>query len=334
MTSFVDSEALRSAWYPVVESDDVTGAPVAVTLLGVDLVLWRDASGEVVGAPDRCPHREAPLSIGSVRDGVLTCAYHGWRFDGGGRCIAVPSSAAERAVPPSAHLSTVTTRERYGLVWVCLGEPDRDIAQIDHEHDPTFRRINSGYETWTVSTPRMVDNFLDVSHFPWVHVGTFGDDQDTVVAPIELVDLDDDWFGYSYEVDVGDPGGGRVVHRAMSTGFHLPFLVRSTIRYADGLEHVLLLCSTPVDDLTSRFTFVVWRNDDGTVDGQEVIAFDRAIGAEDRRMLERIPGTLDLDRTGLVSVQSDRASVEWRRRFARLVHTVPLDHRLRREEAV
>ena len=50
---------------------------------------------------------------------------------------------------------------------------------------------------------------------------------------------------------------------------------------------------------------------------EEVIAFDRAIGAEDKRMLERVPGVLPLDHTATVSVQADRASVEWRRRLAK-----------------
>ena len=75
----------------------------------------------------------------------------------------------------------------------------------------------------------------------------------------------------------------------MTTGFRLPFHVRSTIRYATGLEHVLLLLSTPVDDVTSLFTFVVWRNDDFAVSAEEVIRFDLAIGAEDKRMLELVP---------------------------------------------
>jgi hypothetical protein len=105
----------------------------------------------------------------------------------------------------------------------------------------------------------------------------------------------------------------------MSTGFHLPFVVRSTIRYADGLEHILLLCSTPVDDTNSLFTFVVWRNDDFDTDPEEIIAFDRAIGAEDKLMLEQIPGTLPLDRVGLANVQSDKPSVEWRRRLVDLL---------------
>ena len=51
----------------------------------------------------------------------------------------------------------------------------------------------------------------------------------------------------------------------------------------------------------------------------EVLRFDKAIGAEDRRMLERVPGVLPLDATALVSVQADKASVEWRRQLVGLL---------------
>ena len=105
----------------------------------------------------------------------------------------------------------------------------------------------------------------------------------------------------------------------MSTAFTLPFSVRSTIHYETGLEHILLLLAAPIDDVNCYFTFVVWRNDDFSVSAEEVIAFDRAIGEEDRRMLERIPGVLPLSQTGVVSVQADKGSVEWRRRFAAML---------------
>ena len=105
----------------------------------------------------------------------------------------------------------------------------------------------------------------------------------------------------------------------MTTGFHLPFTVRSTIHYETGLNHLLLLCATPVDDTVSYFTFVVWRNDDFSVPAEEIITFDRAIGAEDKVMLEQVPGVLPLDQHATVSVQSDKASVEWRRQFVSIL---------------
>ena len=98
----------------------------------------------------------------------------------------------------------------------------------------------------------------------------------------------------------------------MSSGFNLPFTVRSTIRYDSGLEHILLLLSTPIDDVTSYFTFVVWRNDDFSISAEEIIRFDLAIGAEDKRMLEQLDGVLPLDQTSA----RQRASRQVLRRVA------------------
>jgi phenylpropionate dioxygenase-like ring-hydroxylating dioxygenase large terminal subunit len=324
MTAFAHAPALRHHWFAVARSDDVAPGPVAVRLLGDAVVLYRSAGG-VVAAPDRCPHREMPLSCGATHDGVLACSYHGWAFGDGGRCTAVPSSPAE-VVPPAAHLPVHHAQERYGLVWVALDEPAAPLPRVEHDDDPAFRRITTPVEVWRTAATRMVDNFCDIAHFPYVHLGTFGAAADPVVPPVDLEPLGD-FVGYRYEVDVTNQADGTVasqssdavLHRTMTTGFALPTLVRSTIRYESGLEHVLLLCSTPCDDTTSLFTFVVWRNDDHTVPADEVIAFDRAIGAEDRVALERIPGTLPLGRTELVSTQADRAGTAWRRAFAELV---------------
>ncbi len=317
------SPALRNAWYPVARSNDVASSPHAVTLLATSVVLYRSASG-VVAAPDRCPHREAPLSKGSVRDDCLVCPYHGWTFSDDGRCVDVPSSADGVPVPPRAHLTTFACEERYGLVWVCLGQPATALPVIPQDDDPAFRRINTPVDVWKTSATRMTDNFLDITHFPFVHVGTFGRAQDTRVPRLELTELDNGWFGYSYEITANNDALGSlasgqveaVVERAMSSGFHLPFDVRSTIRYATGLEHILLLLSTPIDDVTSYFTFVVWRNDDFSTPADEIIRFDLAIGAEDKQMLEMLDGVLPLDQTTLVSVQADKCSVEWRRRLS------------------
>jgi phenylpropionate dioxygenase-like ring-hydroxylating dioxygenase large terminal subunit len=322
MSRLIDAPALLDQWYAVSEAADVTRGPIAVTLLGRRFVVWRGPSGSLVAAADRCPHREAPLSAGSVADGCLVCSYHGWTFGADGDCVDVPSTPPGVPIPPGAHLASLPVVERHGLVWMSPGSPVGDVCSIAHDADPAFRRINTGFEEWRTHATRMVDNFLDVTHFPWVHTGTFGADQEWIAPPVDVVEHDADFTGYTYEVDVRD-AAGVAVHREMTTGFHLPFTVRSTIRHVTGpeagLEHVLLLCSTPVDDDTSLFTFVVWRNDDPAVPEEAVVAFDRAIGAEDRRMLERIGGELPLDRRATVSVQADRASLEWRRRLRAIV---------------
>ena len=324
---FCDATVMRDFWYAVALSSSVSDAPVSVRLLASDYVLWRDAAGVVTAAPDRCPHRESPLSPGVVRNGCLECPYHGWQFGSAGRCVAIPSSGDEAPIPSRANLATIHCEERYGLVWICPGTPRAGIPAVSHDSIASYRRINTPIECWNVSAARMVDNFCDVSHFPFVHTGTFGDKQETRVEHVDLDELDDGYFGYAYEVEVANTGeahgasgqSAATVKRRMSTGFCMPFSVRSTIHYHTGLDHILLLLSTPVDDVTSLFTFVVWRNDDFSVPAEEVIRFDRAIGAEDRRMLERIPGVMRLGQTDLVSVQADRCSVEWHRRLRALL---------------
>lgn len=324
---FAGNPVLRGYWYAVARSSDIAPGPLAVTVLGDALVLWRTADGALVAAPDRCPHRDAPLSLGEVVEGGLQCPYHGWTFGASGACVRVPSAPPERAAPPTARLKTIHATERYGLAWVSLDAPVADIPPMACDGEVRFRRINTPVEVWRASAMRMADNFMDIAHVPWVHTGTFGRAQDTHVPPLTLEQLDDTFYGYRYTIEADNPDVATVasgsqaplVTRWMTTGFALPFTIRSTIRYATGLEHVLLLLTTPMDDLRSYFTFVVWRNDDFSVPADEVVAFDRRIGLEDKTMLESIPGVLSLDVTVTPSVQADRPSLAWRRQFAALL---------------
>jgi phenylpropionate dioxygenase-like ring-hydroxylating dioxygenase large terminal subunit len=315
----------------VAQASEVTPGPLAVTVLGEPLVLWRAAGGALMAAHDRCPHREAPLSRGQVIGSGLQCPYHGWTFGARGVCVRIPSAPPEQAVPPTVRLTMVHATERYGLAWVSLDAPAADIPAMAYEAEAQFRRINTPVEVWRVSATRMTDNFMDIAHVPWVHTGTFGRTQNTHVPSLRLEQLDDTFYGYRYTIEANNPdtaaptsgSQGAVVTRRMTTGFALPFTTRSTIRYATGLEHILLLLTTPIDDVNSYFTFVVWRNDDFSIPADEVVAFDRRIGQEDRTMLERIPGVLPLDVTATASVQADRPSLAWRRQFAALLQGRP-----------
>jgi len=327
-SALVGQPALDHQWYPVALCEDVDPGPHGVRVLGRRHVLWHPEGESITAAPDRCPHREAPLSDGRMVDGCLECPYHGWRFGAGGRCESVPSAAPGTPVPPKAHLDTVAVEERYGLVWLCPGTPLGRIPDIPQEGDPEFRRLNTPFQHWAASSTRITDNFMDFSHFPFVHTATFGLAQETVVPPLEMGGLPNGFRGYAYEVnannttDAGQAVTGEdddVLRRRMTTGYVLPFSVRSTIAYESGLEHILLLLTTPTDDVNSLFTFVVWRNDDFSVPAEEIMQFDLAIGAEDKAMLEKLEGVLPMDLTATVSVQSDRPSVDWRRSLAALL---------------
>lgn len=318
---------LEGCWFAVATTDAVDVQPIAVELLGVEYVIWRDAERRLVAARDRCSHREARLSLGVVDAGCLQCPYHGWTFGAGGRCVEIPSSGPDATMPPAAHLDPMPVDERYGLVWLCPGEPTRDIPHLGVEEDDAFTRLNTGMQVWNCSATRMIDNMLDVAHFPFTHVGTFGREQEQVVPHFTLTQLDETFHGYEYSVVVDNEGeatamsggGDAVISIAMSTGFALPFSVRSTMSYDNGIEQTLFMTAAPIDDTRAAYTFVLWRNDDVTTTGRDIVEFELLVADEDRAMLERLTGELPLDHGSLVDVQSDKASLEWRRRYRALV---------------
>ena len=195
----------RQLWHPVIASTQVRDVPVGVDLLGQSLVLWREhehgqeAGSTVVHAwADRCPHRGARLSLGRVLNHLhgarLECPYHGWQFAGGvaaaqgaaepvamGRCLHVPASPAFE--PPASHCATAfEAQERHGLVWVRLERPDRarvpaaltDVPDFAPWSDPLWRQVLCGPYEVATSAPRLVENFLDLSHFGFVHEGWLG----------------------------------------------------------------------------------------------------------------------------------------------------------------
>ncbi|NJS36315.1 MAG: aromatic ring-hydroxylating dioxygenase subunit alpha [Brachymonas sp.] len=161
-------------WHPVVAAQDLDRAPVAAALLETELALWRDSQGVVHAWADRCPHRGAKFSLGRVVEDRLECGYHGWQFATDGRCRFVPALPAFS--PPASHCAQVyEAREAYGLIWVRLGQSASEIPVFAAESDARLRKVNCGPYLVQTSAPRLVENFLDMSHFGFVHEGWLGD---------------------------------------------------------------------------------------------------------------------------------------------------------------
>ena len=168
----------RMLWHPVALSTDLTDKPVAAQLLGEAVVLWRDAQGTPHAWADKCPHRGAKLSLGRIEVDAkgasrLECAYHGWQFDGTGHCALVP--ALPDFVPPPAHCAKAfRAHEAYGLVWVQLDAAQTQLPAFAADADTQLRKIACGPYDVATSAPRVVENFLDMAHFGFVHEGLLG----------------------------------------------------------------------------------------------------------------------------------------------------------------
>jgi phenylpropionate dioxygenase-like ring-hydroxylating dioxygenase large terminal subunit len=202
-------EPLDGCWYAVATSDAIGNDPSPIEVREVAYVLWRGPDGALIAAADRCTHREAKLSLGTVTDGCLQCPYHGWTFGDAGRCVSVPSSGPHAAIAPAAHLSPLSVVEQYGLVWFCPGEPTQSIPYLGVDDNSSFTRLNTSMEVWNCSVTRMIDNMLDVAHFPYTHAGTFGREQEQIVPKFTLEQLDDTFYGYAYSVTVNNEGEAK-----------------------------------------------------------------------------------------------------------------------------
>ena len=55
-------------------------------------MVFRDKDGAASCIRDECAHRACPLSLGTLENGEIACAYHGWAFDGEGKCTKMPST--------------------------------------------------------------------------------------------------------------------------------------------------------------------------------------------------------------------------------------------------
>jgi len=177
---------IPNQWYAVLESRQVTSQPVGVKRLYEDLVFWRTPSGAVSCVPDRCSHRGAKLSLGRVCGSGLECPYHGFVFDEFGKCRFIPANGPDAEVPSSMHLKPWPTREQFGLVWVWYGDPRETYPPVPWFRQTLTDEHNASQKSgvWDFHYLRVIENALDVHHFPFIH-GSLTPNIGSFVAPLE-----------------------------------------------------------------------------------------------------------------------------------------------------
>jgi phenylpropionate dioxygenase-like ring-hydroxylating dioxygenase large terminal subunit len=310
----------RALWHPVLDADSLpSGTPRAARLLGEDLVLWRDSAGVVQAWTDRCPHRGTKLSLGRVVQGMegarLECPYHGWQFDGSGHCVAIPA-LPDFSPPPAHRACTFEAREARGLVWVRLAESDALLPAFAAELDPRLRKLLCGPYTVEASAARIVENFLDMAHFGFVHEGWLGDRAHGALADYR-VDATANGFIAS-GCNAWQPQSNRLSETGSMVDYRYeltaPFsavltkLPQSQAGYRDEIG--LFVC--PQDHERSVVWFRVAVTDTASSDA-ELRAFQHAIFTQDQPVLEsQQPKRLPL-RSGELHCAADRSSAAYRR---------------------
>jgi phenylpropionate dioxygenase-like ring-hydroxylating dioxygenase large terminal subunit len=326
--------ALRRCWHPIALSEEITEIPARFWLVGEPWVAVRLATGLAV-LSDRCPHRLAPLSAGCVVDGELRCSYHGWRFCADGGATMVPSRGSASALAPGTRAERpFGVVEQSGTVFVAVEEPIAELPESEPvavHREEEARVVRMGPYEGRYGAALLIDNQIDVSHFAFLHRGTFGSKEATQLPPYAVRRTR--WgFGLDLSIPIAarnDPGVTAAVrpldqYREMAYRYCAPFHLSLTLSYpVMGGSNTIVFWAAPLTPDRARLyvTMHLWQP--GGFSDQELadrVAFEERVAAEDLEFQARFDElALPLDPTTECHVRSDRASLEYRRLLRALV---------------
>jgi len=304
--------ALRDYWHPAAFSEEVGDKPLAVRLLDEPIAVCR-VGDHLAAFHDLCIHRGTPLSLGWVEGDSIICAYHGWAYGVNGKCVRIPSIPPEHPIPKKACLTTYLVQEKYGIVWVCLSDkPRAPIPDFSPIEDPGFRLVVHDKRPWKCSAARTIENFLDFSHFPWVHEGILGD-RANPRTPDVTTERDDETIRFT----IGNEPDG--LHSASYQRYYWvtrPFACHIGRVEADGRAERLYFACTPHSAREcTRFTLIGRNYEPGPSDGARIEDVEDLVAEQDRVIVEnQRPEELPLDLSEELHVKGpDTASIEYRR---------------------
>jgi phenylpropionate dioxygenase-like ring-hydroxylating dioxygenase large terminal subunit len=318
-----------SHWHPVAPSSDLEDGPIAAQLLERELVVWRDATGAVHAWSDACPHRGARLSMGRVLTDLhggsrLECPYHGWRFDADARVVAIP--ALPGFVPPDTHRAKAFEAvERYGLVWARLAPGEADLPAFAAEADARLRKVLCGPYDVDTSAPRVVENFLDLAHFGFVHTGSLGAREHPEIEDYRVVDTPTGMLATACRAfqpvsSIHATDGAMVDYTYEVVGPYTAVLTKAPEAEKvaiDGFRESIAAFVCPTGQETCRVWFRLAMTDFESSDAK-MRAFQDAIFAQDGPIVEsQRPRRLPLDPRAELHCAADKSSAAYRRYLRR-----------------
>ena len=246
-------------WYAVEFAKNVrNGQVVEVVWWKSSIALYRDDSGRFFALENRCAHRQLPLSRGRVEGSRLVCQYHGWKYEGTGRCAAISHELGKgRERMPRIGIRAYPVRERYGLVWIFPGDP----ALADAVPLPEVAEL-SGRQPWPIAPidvtigshfSMIVENVCDFNHAylhrykePFVDskLVEFGRTGDTIRVTYKTS------FGKSLIAKLAAENGGKGLDR-IKLWYQYPYQGSDILG-----KYLHWLFMLPIDERTTRCFFL------------------------------------------------------------------------------
>ena len=264
-----------NVWYVAAFAKDLQKEPVKVRMLGADFVLFRDGDGVARCISNVCPHRGSSLADGCLyKDGTLACPFHGYRFNGKGECTLIPSRRDHEAdvVAPGMRTDAYATEEKYGLIWVCLGDAPEAASPIFDmpEWDDEDFRFTTNEEVWEADYHTAKFTNLDYVHLPVVHGIQFQGQENPVQAPPHKVTATEHGYQSVMQVNAAPSEGvwsemreqGTKVESIMK--FFIPgFTLRGQVEIGgigSGQFNIFYEFTTPIDEHRTMMRHYFLRN--------------------------------------------------------------------------
>ncbi len=254
---------LPHQWFVACASGSLKTRPLATTLHGTGLVLFRTRSGQPAALLDRCPHRNVPLSEGDVVDEQIRCRYHGWRFDAAGECRVIPCLIGSPE-GKGRRTQAFAVREQDGFIWV-YSTPDvvpaREPFRFPHLEDSRYSTVRRSFLT-AGTVHAGVENALDVPHTAFLHGGLFrkevrGNEIEVIVRR-SADRVEAEYVGEPRPTGLAGrilaPGGGTVTH---FDRFLLPSISQVEYQLGKSSHLVVTTAFTPLEDFKTQLFAVV-----------------------------------------------------------------------------
>lgn len=336
---------LKNMWYVAAWDYEVTHALMAREILEKQILLYRKTDGQAVAISDVCPHRYAPLHKGKLFGDVVECPYHGLRFNSAGACVHNPHPHGNGPIPRNANVRSYPTLEKYGAIWIWMGEREPDESLIP---DYQFISDKKNYRTITGvfdlenHYEMASDNALDLTHVTFTHAGTLGAGTDNVRDEQVVRERVGNTL-WCKRFNNGIAAGSDfkrfnpvlqsiAVDKQQNVRWDPPGYIVIIIRYVEAGttdKHLTSIFAgnllTPISQTRTRFFWSVSRTfglDSDALDSAMRASAELALMVQDKQMIEdqlTLMRTTDLDSLRPVYIADDATPIAARRLLKQLI---------------
>ena len=307
------NKLLLKDWYVICRKDEIDENKILLKyVFDQEIIIWKKKE-RIMAWENLCIHRGSRLSLGSINNGILKCAYHGWEYNQDAQCVKIPSQP-DIKIPKKACVKSYKVIEKMNMVWINLSKETNDFVNIKEFNESNFNHVASGPYIMNASAPRAIENFLDVAHFPFVHENHLGVKDEPMIDDYDVVSSNKGIHASNVKVFQPNPDGtnkpGEVIY---DYHVHSPFVASLGKDVSKNERFVLVFYVTPISETKSMIYTLTLMNF-GKLDDKIVRDYQDFITAQDVPIVEsQRPELLPMDLQEELSIRSDKISIAYRR---------------------